>query len=78
VALIEESIALSKDGKSKVDEVVEAVPAVTEEAAQVESLVDQVNVGRQEQALGIEQISKAIIQMEHVTQRTTASAEESG
>ncbi|MGP8245841.1 MAG: methyl-accepting chemotaxis protein, partial [Bryobacteraceae bacterium] len=34
------------------------------------------NVGSQEQAHGMEQIARAIAQMEQVTQRTAASAEE--
>jgi methyl-accepting chemotaxis protein/methyl-accepting chemotaxis protein-1 (serine sensor receptor) len=36
-----------------------------------------VNLGSQEQARGIEQIGKAISQMEQVTQKTAANAEES-
>jgi methyl-accepting chemotaxis protein len=36
-----------------------------------------VNMGSQEQARGIEQISKAVAQMDQVTQGTAASAEES-
>jgi methyl-accepting chemotaxis protein/methyl-accepting chemotaxis protein-1 (serine sensor receptor) len=36
-----------------------------------------VNLGSQEQARGIGQIGKAILQMEQVTQKTAASAEES-
>jgi methyl-accepting chemotaxis protein/methyl-accepting chemotaxis protein-1 (serine sensor receptor) len=40
-------------------------------------LVDEVNLGSQEQARGIEQIAKAIGQMEQVTQKTAANAEES-
>ncbi len=35
------------------------------------------NLGSQEQARGIEQIAKAITQMEQVTQKTAANAEES-
>jgi len=36
-----------------------------------------VNVGNQEQARGMEHIAKAVLQMEQVTQKTAASAEES-
>ena len=43
----------------------------------MKSLVDEVNMGSQEQARGMEQISRAVMQMEQVTQRTAASAEES-
>ena len=76
-ALIEESIAKSNDGKAKVDQVATAIREITEEEDSVKTLVDEVNLGSQEQARGIEQISKAIAQMEHVTQTTSASAEES-
>jgi len=76
-ALIEESIAKSNEGKSKVDQVAGAIWAITEESAKVKTLVDEVHLGSQEQAHGIEQIGKAITQMEQVTQKTAANAEES-
>ena len=76
-ALIEESIAKSNDGKNKVDQVATAIRAITEESAKVKTLVDEVNLGSQEQARGIDQISKAVAQMDQVTQATAASAEES-
>jgi len=43
----------------------------------VKTLVDEVNLGGQEQARGIVQIVKGITQMEQVTQQTAANAEES-
>ncbi|HEX9117463.1 MAG TPA: methyl-accepting chemotaxis protein, partial [Anaerolineae bacterium] len=76
-ALIEESIAKSNDGQTKVDQVAAAIRAITEESGEVKMLVDEVNLGSQEQTRGIEQIRKAIVQMEQVTQKTAASAEES-
>ncbi len=60
-----------------VDQVAAAMHAITEAAAKVKTLVDEVNLGSQEQARGIEQIAKAITQMEQVTQKTAANAEES-
>ena len=50
---------------------------MTENATRVKSLVDEVNLGSQEQARGMEQISRVVLQMEQVTQKTAASAEES-
>jgi len=50
---------------------------ITSYAQKVKTLVDEVNLGSQEQARGIEQVSKAVAQMEQVTQKTAASAEES-
>lgn len=75
--LIEESIAKSNDGKLKVDQVTKAIQVITEQATQVKTLVDEVHLGSQEQTRGIEQIGHAIIQMEQVTQKAAASAEES-
>jgi methyl-accepting chemotaxis protein len=76
-ALIEESIVKSNDGKTKVDQVATAIRAITGDSAQVKALVDKVSLGSQEQARGIDQVGKAITQMEQVTQMTAASAEES-
>jgi methyl-accepting chemotaxis protein len=74
--LIEESVAKSSDGKAKVDQVATAIRGVTEEAAKVKMLVDAVSLGSREQARGVEQVSKAITQIEQVTQTTAANAEE--
>ncbi|HTX33575.1 MAG TPA: methyl-accepting chemotaxis protein [Bryobacteraceae bacterium] len=76
-ALIDESIAKSNNGKVKVDQVATVIRAMTEEAAKAKTLVDDVNLGSQEQLRGIEQIGKALTQMEQVTQRNAANSEES-
>ena len=76
-ALIEESIAKSNEGNKKLQLVAGSIQQVTSGATQVKALVDEVDVGSQEQARGIEQIASAVIQMETVTQRSAASAEES-
>jgi len=44
-ALVEESIAKSEGGKSKVHRVTEAIRAVTSDTTQVKALVDQVSGG---------------------------------
>ena len=74
--LIEDSIATSRDGNARLDQMAVNVRAMTENATRVKSLVDEVNLGSQEQTRGMEQIARAIVQMENVTQRTAASAEE--
>ncbi|MGA2433823.1 MAG: methyl-accepting chemotaxis protein [Bryobacteraceae bacterium] len=76
-ALIEESIAKSGEGRTKLDQVAAAIRAITASAEKVKTLVDEVKLGSEEQARGIEQIAKAITQMEQVTQRAAANAEES-
>ncbi|MGC9946541.1 MAG: methyl-accepting chemotaxis protein [Bryobacteraceae bacterium] len=74
--LIEESITRSREGTAKLDQVAEAIRAITESAAQVKGLIGQVNTGGQEQSKGIEQIARALVQIDQVTQTTAANAEE--
>jgi methyl-accepting chemotaxis protein len=74
--LIEDSIAKSNDGKSKLDLVVAAIGSITESAAKVKNPVEEVSSGSIEQARGIQQVAQAIVQMEKVTQSTAASAEQ--
>jgi len=76
-ALIEESIGKSREGGRKLDLVEQSIHRITASATQVKTLVDEVDVGSQEQARGIEQIGAAVGQMEQLTQRSAASAEES-
>lgn len=75
--LIEDSIAKSSEGKIKVDQVALAIQAVTEDSARVKVMVDEVSLGSEEQSRGIDQIGRAIAQMEQVTQTTAANAEQS-
>lgn len=74
--LIEESIANSDSGKARVDRVATSIRDTTAEAAQVKTLVDEVSAGSQEQAKGLDQITKAIIDIERAGQNTAASAEQ--
>lgn len=76
-ALIEESIATSQEGRVKVDQVAAAIKDIAVESAKVKTLVDQVNAGSEEQTRGIELIGRSLSQIEQVTQRSAASAEES-
>ena len=75
--LIEESIAKSNDGKSKLDLVAVAVKSITASAEKVKTLVEEVKLGSEEQSRGIEQVAKAVSQMEKVSQNAAANAEES-
>ena len=76
-ALIEGSISKSKNGRAKLSEVERSIQSITGTASQLRVLIDQVHVGSQEQARGIGEIAKAVMQMEKVTQSNAASAEES-
>lgn len=75
--LIEESIKTSRDGNARLDQMAGAVRTMTGNSTRVKGLVDEVNMGSQEQARGMEQISHAVLQMEQVTQRTAAGAQQS-
>jgi methyl-accepting chemotaxis protein len=75
--LIEDSIATSRDGNARLDQMAGAVRSMTENTLRVKSLIDEVNLGSQEQTRGMEHISQAVLQMEKVTQRTAAGAEQS-
>jgi methyl-accepting chemotaxis protein len=76
-ALIEASIASANQGNQKVEQVSGAIHAITSSAGQVKALVDAVSDASREQAQGIEQVTRAITEMERATQTTAASAEES-
>ena len=75
-ALIEDSIAKSNGGGARVGEVAGAIGVIFEETSKIKILVDQLNLSGQEQSLGIEQISKAIVQLDQVAQQTAAGSEE--
>ena len=76
-ALIEESIAKSGGGGAKLAQMEKAIHAITQSAAKVRTLVDEVSLGSQEQARGTEHIAKSLSSMEAMTQKTAANAEES-
>lgn len=76
-ALIEESIATSNQGSAQLQKVADVVASITEAASRVKVLVDEVNIGSQEQAKGIEEIARSLAEMDKVTQGTAAAAEES-
>ena len=76
-SLIEDSIAKTHGGKAKLDLVAQGIHDITAKVGEIKALVDAVKTGSTEQARGIEQIAKAIGEMEHVTQSAAAHAEQS-
>ena len=76
-ALIEEAITSSNEGSQRVQVVADAFSAITSNVTQIKSLVDDVSVASKQQALGIDQVTQTIHQMERVTQTSAATAEES-
>lgn len=75
--LIEQSIGKSAEGKLNLDRVATAIRGLTGNTRAVKALMDDVNSGSHQQAQAIHQISKSISDMEGVTQRTAAAAEQS-
>ena len=76
-SIVDESIQRSNHGKAKLSEVSLQIHAVTSESVKVKGLVEQITVASDEQRRGIEQIARAIAQMEKVTQASAGTAEES-
>jgi len=74
--LIEESIARANDGKARLSQMAAAVESLTESAAQVQTLVGEVKLGSEQQAREIEQVAKAILEMQQVTASAAANARE--
>jgi methyl-accepting chemotaxis protein len=74
--LIEESVARSSEGSAKLAQMENVIRAITLSTAKVKVAVDEVNQASQEQQRGMEQIARALVQMDHVTQTAAASAEE--
>ena len=75
--LVEDSVAKSAAGKDQLDGIALSIRSAGESATRVMNMVHEVELGSDEQARGIEQISRAVAQMEQVTQKTAARAEES-
>jgi methyl-accepting chemotaxis protein len=76
-SLIEDSIEKSHDGKAKVDQVAESIRVITLESARMKTLVDEISLGSVEQARGMDQITRAISQIEEVAKKSGVSLEQS-
>ncbi len=76
-SLIEDSIAKSRDGRAKLDLVAEGIHKITGKMGEIKALVEALKTDSTDQAHGIEEIAKAIGQMEQVTQSAAAHAEQS-
>ena len=76
-AIIEANIELSNQGVSVAGKVHEALLEITTQSKKVNELMDEIAAASMEQAQGVDQVNKAIGQMETVTQQNAANAEES-
>ncbi len=75
-AMIETSMARTAAGSQQVRRVADAVAGIAESVHRVRGLVEKVRVDGDQQAQGIDQISRAILHMEQVTQAVAATSEE--
>ena len=74
--LIEESIQITNIGLSKVNQVATEIRSITTDSSQITRLVNAINLGSQEQSKGVDMISRALHQIEEITQSSAASSEE--
>jgi methyl-accepting chemotaxis protein/methyl-accepting chemotaxis protein-1 (serine sensor receptor) len=74
--LIDESVHRCAEGKVAVDELGNAISAITRKAESLEVLIGEVNTAAGAQGKGLDQIAQSVSQIEQVTQRNAAIAEE--
>jgi methyl-accepting chemotaxis protein len=74
--LMGDIVSKVKAGEHLVDVTNKAFKQVSESSGKVVELVGEIAAGSQEQAQGIEQVNKAVVEMNGVTQQNAASAEE--
>jgi methyl-accepting chemotaxis protein len=75
--LIEGTVKKIKDGSDLVTATNKAFTEVATSASKVGELVSEIAAASNEQAQGIEQVNKAVTEMDKVTQQNAANAEES-
>jgi methyl-accepting chemotaxis protein len=75
--LIEGTVKKVKDGADIVTKTNEAFSEVAHRTAKVGELVGEIAAASQQQAEGIEQVNKAVTDMDRIVQNTAANAEES-
>jgi methyl-accepting chemotaxis protein len=72
-----ESIARAQDGQTHLDQLNARIHSIAQETTELTSLADQVQSGSLEQAQAMEQVDKALQQMQAMTEKTAANAMES-
>jgi methyl-accepting chemotaxis protein len=75
--LIENTVTKVKDGEQLVHKTGEDFSQVAGSSAKVKELVGEIAAASNEQAQGVDQISKAVAEMDKVVQQNAANAEES-
>jgi hypothetical protein len=75
-SLIEDLLAKSNAGSATLERVVTVFRGISDSAAKVKTLIDDVSLGSQEQTRGIEQVLRSIQQMDKIIQASAANAQE--
>jgi methyl-accepting chemotaxis protein len=76
-ALIQESVRQAGEGVETARQVTDRLSRILEAAMQVSDAAGGIASASREQALGIEQVSRAVAEMDHVTQQNSSASEES-
>ena len=74
--LIEDSVSKVGNGSALVEETGKSLLTIRDSVAKVTDIVSEINASSQEQAAGIDQVNKAIAEMDEVTQQNAALVEE--
>jgi len=75
--LIEQSVTKAKDGSERASEAGTVLKDIVTNSKKVEDLVSEISAASKEQSDGLDQVTKAISQMDEVTQSISATSEES-
>lgn len=76
-SLIKESVSLAESGERISSDANKNLRGVAKSVGQVTDIISEITVASSEQARGIEQVNKAMVEMDTVTQRAAANSEES-
>jgi methyl-accepting chemotaxis protein len=76
-SLIEESIARSKQGKARLDQLTSHIHSIAERTEAVTALAEQVQTGSLDQERAMQEIGLAITRMRSVSEKAAANAEQS-
>src|SRR5262249_57027034 len=74
--LISQSIARAQSGTNSVERLTLSIASISQSIGNVKRLADDVNVASRQQAAGIEQVSKAVVELERSTQAIAGTAQE--
>jgi methyl-accepting chemotaxis protein len=74
--LIGDSVERARAGADVAADVAAALSAINSDVGEVTDLIDRIARASEEQARGVEQVNKAVLEMEHVTQENAAGADQ--